>query len=174
MKAYKFCPYCGKPSKKYKEYFACTNCGKVVYLNSYPTASAFIVENSKYLISKRGIEPSKGKYDVVGGFLKEGESPKKGLEREFIEETGSSVEIIELLGIYLGKYKHQGEISTTFNICYIARLKNHNIEPKDDVASFHWFPFSKIPNNLSDPWIEKALKDLQKWYAKKTKTKTDD
>ena len=78
MKNYKFCPYCGKPSKKYKEYFACTNCGKVVYLNSYPTASAFIVENSKYLISKRAIEPSKGKYDVVGGFLKEGETPEKG------------------------------------------------------------------------------------------------
>ena len=173
MNKYKFCPYCGSSFKKYKEYYQCPSCGKKVYLSSYPTASAFIVKNGKYLISKRGIEPSKGMYDIVGGFLKEGETPEKGLIREFKEETGSSVKIIDLLGIYLGKYKIQGEISTTFNLCYIAKLTNPKIDPRDDVASFHWFPINKVPKNLSDPWLAKALKDLQIWYAKQQKIKTN-
>ncbi|KKQ93889.1 MAG: 8-oxo-dGTPase [Candidatus Woesebacteria bacterium GW2011_GWB1_39_10b] len=108
---YKFCPYCGSPSKKYKEYFKCGICGKVVYLASYPTASAFIIKNGKYLISKRAIEPDKGMYDVIGGFLRGGELPEEGLKREFKEETGSSVKILDLLGVYTGKYNHQGDLS---------------------------------------------------------------
>lgn len=164
MKNYKFCPYCGNPSKKHREFFICSKCSKKVFINSHPTSSAFIIENGKYLISKRAIEPKKGAFDTIGGFLNKGEHPEKGIVREFKEETGSSVEIIDLLGIYMGKYEYQRDLIDTFNVCYIAKLINSKIKPHDDVASFHWFPINKIPDNLSDPWIAKAIKDLQKWY----------
>jgi len=167
MKNYKFCPYCGSPSKKYKEYFKCGICGKVVYLASYPTASAFIIKNGKYLISKRAIEPDKGMYDVIGGFLRGGELPEEGLKREFKEETGSSVKILDLLGVYTGKYNHQGDLIYTFDVCYVAKLTNPKIKPNDDVASFHWFPIGTIPGNLHGDWLAKALKDLEKWYQDK-------
>ena len=164
MKNYKFCPYCGNPFKKYHEFFKCSKCAKKVFLNSHPTSSAIIVENGKYLISKRAIEPKKGAFDAIGGFLNNGEHPEEGIIREFKEETGSSIKIIDLLGIYMGKYEYQGDLVDTFNVCYIAKLNNSKIKPHDDVASFHWFPINKIPDNLSDPWITEALKDLQKWY----------
>lgn len=166
MKNYKYCPYCGNRFNKHKEFFKCPICSKKVYINSSPTSSAFVIKNGKYLISKRAIEPKKGTYDPVGEFLKNGEHPEKGLLREFKEETGSSIKIIDFLGIYIGenKYKYQGDFIETLNICYIAELTKSKIEPRDDVASFHWFPINKIPNNLCDPWITKAIKDLQKWH----------
>lgn len=168
MKNYKFCPYCGSPNIKFDDYFSCTECSKKVYINSSPTSSAFVIKNGKYLISKRAIEPKIGAYDVVGGFLKNGELPEKGLIREFKEETGSSIKIIDFLGIYIGenKYKYQGDLIETLNICYITELTNSKIEPHDDVASLHWFPINIIPGNLCDPWIAKAIKDLQMWYKK--------
>ncbi len=103
MKKYKFCPYCGNPIEKHKEYFKCPSCDKRVYINSVPTASAFAIKNGKYCLSKRAIEPKIGTYDVVGGFLKNGEHPQKGIIREFKEETGLTIRIEGLLGVYMDK-----------------------------------------------------------------------
>lgn len=166
MKNYKFCPYCGNPSKKYKEFFMCKKCGKKVYINSHPTAGAFVVENGKYLISKRAIEPKKGNYDVVGGFLNNGEHPESGIIREFKEETGLTIEIIDLLGVYMDKYEYQGDLVDTLCFCYVVKIVKGKIKARDDVASLHWFPIEKSPKNLAFNWIDKALIDLREWYAK--------
>jgi ADP-ribose pyrophosphatase YjhB (NUDIX family) len=168
---YKFCPYCGKRSKKYKGYFKCTTCSKKVYINSLPTASAFILKDRKYLLSKRAIEPKKGLFDTVGGFLADGEHPEKGIVREFKEETGLIIKIIDLLGVYIDKYRYQEDLVNTLNFCYIAKIVKGKIKPQDDVASLHWLPIEKIPNNLAFNWIKLAIDDLQKWYAKTQKTK---
>jgi len=171
MKKYKFCPYCGSPNKKYKDYFVCTKCGKKVFMNSHPTASAFVIENGKYLISKRAINPKKGKFDALGGFLRNGEHPEAGIIREFKEETGLVIKILGLLGVYVDKYEYQKEFVYTLNFCYIAKILKGKPKPQDDVASLHWLPIGKIPEGIAFPWIRKALIDLQKWYVQ-TKTKT--
>jgi len=166
MMNYKYCPYCGSLFKKRKEFFKCPACSKKVYINSHPTASAFVINNGKYLISKRAIEPKKGTYDVVGGFLKNGENPEKGVLREFKEETGATIKVIDQLGIYLDKYKYQGDIVNTLNICYVGKIIKGEIKPQDDVASLHWFAIDNTPNDLAFEWIKKALGDLRTWYRK--------
>ena len=174
MKNYKFCPYCGNPSKKYDDFFACPKCGKKVFMNSHPTTSAFVIKNGKYLISKRAIQPQKGTYDTVGGFLNNGEHPEKGIVREFKEETRLTIKIDNLLGVYVDKYEYQGDLVNTLNFCYVAKIIKGNINPQDDVASLHWFSIDKTPKNLAFDWIRKALKDLQIWHAKQQKTKIND
>lgn len=163
---YKYCPYCGKKSKRFKEYFECSSCTKKVYINSRPATGAFAIRNGKYLISKRAIKPQKGYYDVVGGFLKNGEDPKKGVLREFKEETGATIKIIDFLGIYMDKYKYQDDTLDLLNICYVAEIVKVEIKPQDDVASLHWFPLNYIPKNLAFDWLKTALKDLNKKYKK--------
>ena len=135
-------------------------------MNSHPTASAFIVENGKYIISKRAIEPKKGTYDVIGGFLNNGEHPEAGIIREFKEETGLTIKIIDLLGVYMDKYEYQGDLVSTLNFCYIAEIVKGKAKPQDDVASLYWFQISNTPENLAFTWIKKALKDLRGWYQK--------
>lgn len=57
-------------------------------------------------MSIRGIEPKKGKYDFIGGFLENGEDPLDGAVREFKEETGVEInkKDLEFLGIYVDDY----------------------------------------------------------------------
>ncbi len=163
MKNYKFCPYCGSKSIKHLEYFECESCRKKVFMNSLPSVSAFLIRNGKYALCKRAIEPQKGKYDFIGGFVKSGEKPEQGLHREIKEETGLKVKIISLLGIYFDKYEYQGDILDIINFVYITEIVSGNITPKDDAAAIDWFNFDKIPDNLGFNSIKDAVKDLQKW-----------
>jgi ADP-ribose pyrophosphatase YjhB (NUDIX family) len=48
------------------------------------------------LVVKRGIEPGKGKWALVGGFLEEHESWAEGGARELFEETGARVDAATL------------------------------------------------------------------------------
>ncbi len=50
-------------------------------------ASAIVVSNSKYLLIKRGKEPSKGLYSFPGGHVEPGESLEDAAVRELKEET---------------------------------------------------------------------------------------
>jgi 8-oxo-dGTP diphosphatase len=164
MKNYKYCPYCGSSNKKYKYYFLCTKCKKKIYINSHPAVSAFVIKNGKYLISKRAIAPKKGHYDAIGGFLNNSEHPEAGIIREFKEETGLTINIIELIGIYMDKYEYQDDLVSTLIFCYLVKIIKGKINPQDDVDSLHWFPIEKVPDNLAFPWIKKALRDIRNKY----------
>ena len=98
---YKYCPRCRGRLMSSPDAFECPACGMVIYRNSAPTASLLIVRGDQVLLAKRGIEPRKGEYDVVGGFLKYGEDPVKGVIRETREETGLTVKLLHFLGVYM-------------------------------------------------------------------------
>jgi len=164
---YKYCPYCAGKLKSHKEYFACVGCGNKIYINSKPAAGIVIIENGKFLITKRAIDPMKGHYDVIGGFLQKGEHPTKGAIREAKEETGADVRIIKQLGIYIDRdYVYQGEKIHIMIVLYLAEILKGKMKPKDDAASLHWFPIGKPPKKLAFPWLTKAMKDLEKETVK--------
>lgn len=50
-------------------------------------ASAIVISNSKYLLIKRGKEPSKGMYSFPGGHVEPNESLEDAAIRELKEET---------------------------------------------------------------------------------------
>lgn len=164
MKNYRFCPYCGHLSIKHIEYFDCPNCSKKVFLNSIPTAGVIVVNNGKYLLCVRGIEPYKGKLDVIGGFAKNGEHPEIAAAREFKEETGINVKITHLLGTYIHKYNYQDDNLNLLLFMYIGRPGRGKLNASDDVSELKWFRLDKVPNNLSTPEMKVIISDLQIWY----------
>jgi len=161
MENFKYCPGCKSKLKDCSDFFECKNCGQIIYKNSAPTTSVLIINRDKVLLAKRGIEPFKGKYDIVGGFLKYGEDPIKGVLRETMEETGLKVKIIDFLGIYMDTYGKEGK--QTLNINYVGKIIDGKMKASDDVASLKWFPINKLPKPAFKNQI-KAFKDLQKWY----------
>ena len=157
---YKYCPRCKSKLKRTTDSFECPNCGMIIYKNSAPTASILIIKANKVLLAKRNVEPFKGRYDVVGGFLKYGEDPITGVLRETHEETGLKVKILGALGVYMDTYGRGGKC--TLNFYYIGSIISGRIRAKDDVAELRWFPINKPPRPAFRSQV-KVFKDLRKW-----------
>lgn len=145
----------------------CSACQFIFYQNSKPTASALIIDNGKVLLGKRKINPSKGKWDIIGGFLEEGEHPENGMKREVREESGLEVEVVDRLDFIMDTYGVERE--STLNITYIAKAKGGKMEPGDDISELRWFRIGEYPQNIAFRNGEKMLRDLKKWYSKRNK-----
>ncbi len=160
-KDYKFCPKCGGnlAYKKtgFAEYPQCKKCGFVFYINSKPATGAFIVDKQgKILLATRGVEPSKGKWDFLGGFLESGEHPVDGLKREVKEEIGVDVEVGDFLGFFMDVYNHD-KVSGEYvlNIFYLCKIEGENYKLDREIAEAKWFAPDKIP------WDDLAFKNTR-------------
>jgi len=118
------------------------------------------VKNGKVLLSKRGMEPRKGIYDIIGGFLEDNEYPDKGIIREVKEETGLNVKIQKILGIYRDYYGIYDE--PTINIIYIGEIISGKMKPQDDISELTWFDLEKTKKLELFKNVKEALEDLRK------------
>ena len=164
MVKYQYCPYCRGELSYNGDNYQCLICKRKVFTCSYPGVSVLPVRDGAVLIAKRAKDPKKGMWDSIGGFLKEGESLTAAALRETKEETGLSIKLTKLLGIYQDKYEYEGEVSETLNIYYIAEITGGKISPEDDVSELVWFPINKLPGKVGFKSFSRALKDLKTWY----------
>lgn len=163
MITYKYCAQCKSELNISGAYPKCESCGAVYYKNSKPTSGILPIKDGKVLLSKRAIEPFKGAFDVIGGFLENGEHPTDGVIREAKEETGLDIKPREILGIYIDTYGKGGDF--TLNIHYIGEIVGGEMKPMDDVSSLHWVNIEEVPDNEGFENTKMVLKDLKKWHA---------
>jgi ADP-ribose pyrophosphatase YjhB (NUDIX family) len=144
---WKHCPRCGADAEPEGGEVECGECGFKAYACSKPTASAACLDDEgRVLLSRRGVEPFKGKWDLPGGFLDEEERPLDCLRRELREEAGVEVEPLDFLGVWVDKYGGDSSAATTLNLYWAARIVEGTPEPHDDVAEFRWF----VPTEIAD------------------------
>lgn len=158
MIGYKYCPYCGSgyDNQQNPQELSCSACNSIFYLNSKPTASVIIAQDNRVLLGRRKTEPSKGEWDVIGGFLNLGEKPEDGAKREVKEETGLSVELGDMLGFFMDSYGTTGE--ETLNICYTAKVLGGTQIPGDDIKELRWFSHNDLPKRIAFKNGEEMLK----------------
>jgi len=138
---WKVCPRCGGQLTHGDSLVECHACGFAHYAHSAVTASALPEEDGRVLLARRALEPFRGAWDVVGGFVGEGEHPVDGLIREVREETGLGFEIARLLGIWMGDYEGRA----TLNLFWTGRLGPGRPQPADDVDELRWFAPEDLP-----------------------------
>ncbi|MFP5351305.1 MAG: NUDIX hydrolase [Actinomycetota bacterium] len=116
----------------------CPSCGRTWYRNSAPTAGCVIVRDGKALVTQRGVEPEKGRFDIPGGFLAAGEEPISGLKRELREELGVEVDasVEDCLSMVPHPYGPEGDYVLALG--FVARLVSGEPRAADDVADFLW------------------------------------
>lgn len=168
MIEYKYCTQCKGNLDLSGDYPKCPNCNIVFYKNSKPTVGVLPVKDGKVLLAKREIDPFKGAFDIIGGFLENGEHPLDGLKREVMEETGLVIRATEILGIYMDQYGKDGDY--TLNIHYIGDVIGGEMKAKDDVASLQWVDINNAPTNEGFKNTQEAITDLKIWFQKKQKT----
>jgi ADP-ribose pyrophosphatase YjhB (NUDIX family) len=136
------CPRCGASLEQDERSVSCPACGLQEYANPAPTASAVVRDGDRLLLARRAGDPGKGLWDLLGGFMDEGEEPLETLRRELREETGCEIEVGEFLG---GLPDHYGDDGIwTINFYWEATLAGEP-EPGDDVAELRWFPRDELP-----------------------------
>ena len=157
MTGFKFCPKCGNNlvSNRIRTHdrLVCSSCGFVFYQNPKPAVGIYILNGNKVLLAKRAIDPFKGYWDSVGGFIEEGEGPRETAIRETKEETGLEIEILEIMGAGKDKYGEQD----TVVIGFVAKIKSGIPKPNDDVNELKWFNLGDLPHNIAFESNKKAL-----------------
>lgn len=111
------------------------------------TIDAIIVHDSKIVFVRRKNDPFKGMFALPGGFVEVGETTEEAVMREALEETGLSIEIVKLIGVY--SEPSRDPRGHTVSICYLA--KGTGI-PKagSDAAEVALFAIDGIPKLAFD------------------------
>ena len=110
-----------------------------------PPARWSRTSEGRLLLARRAHEPFKGRWDIPGGFLEEGEHPLDGLRRELREETGLEVEPVEFLGVWMDRYGGDSTAEATLNLYWTARVTGGEAAPADDVDDLRWFERHELP-----------------------------
>lgn len=165
---YNFCPNCGTENTEDKHNFKCTHCNKSFFTNSRPTSSIIPVYKNEVLLGIRARDPGIGKYDIIGGFLENGEEPILGGVRELNEETGITCQPSELeyFGVWMSdEYIYQGEQVYTLNLIYILKLDHKpDMKAADDLESLEWVQIDS-ELDFAFKYYPILFKDLKKILA---------
>ena len=97
----RFCPLCGGTLQSRGHESVCGDCSFVFYVDNKVVAATIPVDqDGRVLLTRRSIEPSRGKWTFPGGFVEWGEAVDRAAVRETMEETGLDVELDGILGVY--------------------------------------------------------------------------
>jgi ADP-ribose pyrophosphatase YjhB (NUDIX family) len=135
-----------------------------VYATPAPTASALVLdEGGRVLLARRAGDPGADLWDLLGGFVEEGEEPLAALRREVAEETGLEIEPVGYLGGYPDRYGEGGIY--TLNFYWTARITGGEFGLDDDeLAEVRWFGPAELPDP-SEFAFRNTVQALQDWKA---------
>src|SRR5689334_2768101 len=120
----------------------------------------------KALLIKRGFEPEKGKWSLMGGFVNKSESVDDAASRILKQLTG-------LTNIYMEQLSCFGEVDRdragrVVSIAYFAliNISDYSNQLQDDHEA-HWFPLKKMPALIFDhnEMLKKAKDRLRQKVA---------
>ena len=136
------CPRCANQITHSGHLVECSACGFFLYAHSAVTANALPEDDDgRLLLARRAIEPWRGRWDILGGFLGEGEHPLDGVRRELLEETTLEFEPDRYLGGWMGDYDGRA----TLNLFWTGRFGPGEPRAHDDVAELRWFSRDELP-----------------------------
>ncbi len=125
-------------------------------------------EGLKILLIKRDFEPERGKWSLMGGFLKKEESLNDAATRVLNHYTG--LQNIYMEQLYAFSEVDRDPVDRTISVAYYAliNIENHNTEL---IKNFHaeWFNISNMPKLIfdHDEMVSHAMRRLR--YRTSTK-----
>lgn len=138
-----FCPYCGTAAVRRpvagKERDTCPACGYIAFPDPKVAACTIPVSGGRLVLVRRAIEPGKGKWTFPGGYMDRGETVEEAAVRETLEETGLTVELERLVGVY------SYHTSPVVVIVYAARVTGGTLQVMDECMDARLFLPEEIP-----------------------------
>lgn len=162
--AFLFCPHCGAsfaertPLKSH-----CNACDFTMYHSPKQGVVVVFVDNQGRLgLSRRAIDPRKGKIDPVGGFVEQNETLEESGVREAEEEVRIqlSVDRLEYFGSAFHDYQFKEmayKVIDSYFMVHVTEEEKALIVPQSEVASFDWYAIKSID---PDDYFYRAGYDL--------------
>lgn len=125
-------------------------------------------EDLKILLIKRDFEPEKGKWSLMGGFMKKNETFDKAANRVLNKLTGFHDIYMEQL--YTFSEIDRDPVTRTISVAYFAliNIKDHDEELIEQYSA-KWFSVNNIPHLIFDhnQMVEKAIRRLRRRTSNK-------
>ena len=108
---------------------------------------AIIIEGPRVILVKRAHPPLQAQWSIPGGVLEVGELVREAAVREAGEETGLTVESVELLGVYDRVLRNE-EDRVQYHyvlIDFLCRRVAGDLAAASDAAEVRWFTREELP-----------------------------
>ena len=107
---------------------------------------AIIVRQEKVLVVRRATSPLKGDWSIPGGLVETGETTREAVVREISEETGLTIEPIELVEVFERILRDKdSRVEYHFVVIdYLCRIVSGASRPGSDVSEIRWARFDDL------------------------------
>jgi len=123
----------------------------------------FDKQELKLLLIHRNIEPAKGQWSLMGGFLTQEESLNDGAKRILFQLTG--LEDIYLEQVFVFGDVNRDPVERVLSVCFYALIKLEDYDEELGKShDAHWFSIRKRPELIFDheQMVEAALNRLRR------------
>jgi 8-oxo-dGTP pyrophosphatase MutT (NUDIX family) len=116
-----------------------------------PSVSAVIFDRRRRLLLQQRSDG--GQWGLPGGSLEIGESVTAGVIREVREETGLTVSVRRLIGVYsepalqVVRYP-DGNVWHYLNVCFECVVRSGELTTCDETLALRWTPLARLPATL--------------------------
>ena len=157
----RFCPLCGaglapKPMEPGKRpEMVCSGCEFIFYMTQKVVAGTIPWRDGKLLLTRRAIDPARGKWSFPGGYVDWCESVDAAARRERCEESGLTV----LLGGLIGVYSYPN--APVVIVVYRARVLGGTLTLCHENDRLEWVAPAEVPwDELAFPSTMEAMRDF--------------
>lgn len=141
-----FCPRCATRLEVrtfgHEQRTICPACDFVHFRDPKVAVIALITCDQQVLLSRRGVEPQKGKWAIPGGYMDAGEMPEEALRREMREEMALELGEVDFRS-FLPMANGRG-IVLVF-AAMPASQRCDVLAAYDDVSEVRWFSRDTLP-----------------------------
>ena len=118
--------------------------------NYSQSVTGVAIKGGKVLLARHTYGPGTGKLIVPGGYVEFGESPIDAVKREFLEETGVTVEPTRLIAIRFNSH----DWYAAFSVDYVSGEARSDNDENDEVI---WMDIDEALSRADVPNLTKEL-----------------